>query len=147
MLTSGTFDNQTARHSPAATIADVEPELPPLPLGRSNALEVAALTSSDGDHAVVVRQGDQARALLTAESADDRLVLIPLDDRSEMRVDGDALAIWLTQGSLRPSPSRSPLPSWASAIGLLLLLVVLAFAILGSLTFFGWLFSSLGWIR
>jgi hypothetical protein len=126
----------------------VEPDLAPLPLGRSNALEVAALTSSDGDHAVLVRQGDQPRALLTAESADDRLVLIPLDDRSEMRVDGDALAIWLTQGSLRPSrSSRSSLPKWASAIGLLLLLLILAFAILGSLTFFGWLFSSLGWIR
>lgn len=133
----------------------MEHELPPLPLGRdtaaggSTALQAAPLTSSDGDHAVLVREGGQPRALLTAEGPDHRLVLIPLDDRSEMRIDGDALAIWLTQGSLRaPLAARgAPLAGWASAIGLLLVLVVVAFAILGSLTFFGWLFSSLGWIR
>jgi hypothetical protein len=126
----------------AATIRDVEPtDLPPLPLGRARRLEAAPLANSDGDHAVLVRQGDEPRALLTTEQ-DDRLVLIPLDDRSEMRVDGDALAIWLTQGSLRPD--RAPLAGWATAVGMALLLVVIGFAILGSLTFFGWLFANLG---
>lgn len=120
-------------------------ELPPLPLGRNRRLEAAPLANSNGDHAVLVRNGDEPRALLTAEGRDDRLVLIPLDDRSEMRVDGDALAIWLTQGSLRPE--RAPLAGWASVIGMVLLLVVIGFAILGSLTFFGWLFTSLGIIR
>lgn len=123
----------------------MEPALPSLPLGRRNTLEVAPLTNSDGDHAVIVREAGEPRALLTAESDDDRLVLIPLDDRSEMRVDGDALAIWLVQGSLRAQ--RSALPVWASFMGVVLLLVVVAFAILGSLTFFHWLFSSLGVIR
>jgi hypothetical protein len=120
----------------------VEPiDLPPLPLGRDRRLEAAPLANGNGDHAVLVRDGEQPRALLTTEK-DDRLVLIPLDDRSEMRVDGDALAIWLTQGSLRPQ--RAPLAAWASAIGMVLLLVVIGFAILGSLTFFGWLFTNLG---
>jgi hypothetical protein len=127
----------------------VEPiDLPSLPLGRNRRLEAAPLTNSNGDHAVLVRQGEQPRALLTAEAKDDRLVLIPLDERSEMRVDGDALAIWLTQGSLRPPRgSLGSLPQWASAIGMLLLLVIIGFAVLGSLTFFDWLFSSLGVIR
>lgn len=127
----------------AATIASVEPpDLPPLPLGRAGRLEAAPLANSDGDHAVLIRQGDEPRALLTAEARDDRLVLIPLDDRSELRVDGDALAIWLTQGSLRPE--RPDLAGWATAAGMVLLLVVIGFAILGSLTFFDWLFRGLG---
>lgn len=124
---------------------DVEPnELVPLPLGRARRLEAAPLANSAGDHAVLVRQGEEPRALLTTEK-DDRLVLIPLDDRSEMRVDGDALAIWLTQGSLRPE--RPSLAGWATAAGMVLLLVVIGLAILGSLTFFDWLFTSLGVIR
>jgi hypothetical protein len=124
----------------------VEPsDLAPLPLGRARRLEAAPLANTDGDHAVLIRQDDGPRALLTAEGSDDRLVLIPLDERAEMRVDGDALAIWLTQGSLRPE--RPSLAGWATAAGMLLLLVVIGFAILGSLTFFDWLFRSLGVIR
>jgi hypothetical protein len=36
---------------------------------------------------------------------------------------------------------RSAIPAWANALGFLLVLVVLGFAILGSLTFFNWLFG------
>lgn len=120
-------------------------ELPPLPLGRNRRLEAAPLANSDGDHAVLVRNNEEPRALLITEGRDDRLVLIPLDERSEMRIDGDALAIWLTQGSLRPPRTGlASLPQWAGAVGMLLLVVIVVFAILGSLTFFSWLFRSLG---
>ncbi len=123
----------------------MEADGPILPLGAAGRLEAVSLRNGAGDHAVLVRQDDQPRALLTTELADDRVVVTPLDDRVEMRVDGDALAIWLTAGSLR-SP-RSPLPGWASAIGIMLLVAIVGLAILGSLTFFAWLFGALGWVR
>jgi hypothetical protein len=72
----------------------------------------------------------------------ERVVVVPLDTDVELRMDGDALAIWLAQGSVAP-PAAS-VPGWASAIGLILVLAVLAFAVLGSLTFFSWLVRLLG---
>ena len=62
----------------------------------------------------------------------------------EMRVDGDAIAIWLSQGSIGPAPSNVPV--WANAIGFGLVIVAVGFTVLGSLTFFGWLFRTLGWL-
>jgi hypothetical protein len=58
-------------------------------------------------------------------------------------VDGDALALWIGEVSLLPQRVES-VPGWASAVGLIVLLVMLALAVLGSLTFFGWLTSVLG---
>ncbi|HYN63554.1 MAG TPA: hypothetical protein VES36_03040 [Candidatus Limnocylindrales bacterium] len=109
-----------------------------LPLGASGRLQAVPMTNAAGDHALLVRQGEASRALLTGERGDDRerVVVIPLDEDVEMRMDGDALAVWLTRGSMAPVPSE--VPAWASAIGLLLLLVLIGFAVLGSLTFFGW---------
>jgi hypothetical protein len=37
-------------------------------------------------------------------------------------------------------------PAWANAIGYLLVIAVVGFAVLGSVTFFSWLFGALGWI-
>jgi hypothetical protein len=110
-----------------------------LPLGASGQLEVVPMTNAVGDHALIVRQGDASRALLTGErgSERDRVVLVPLDDDVEMRMDGDALAVWLTRGSIAPVPSG--IPAWASAIGLLLVVAVIGFALLGSVVFFSWL--------
>jgi hypothetical protein len=110
----------------------------PLPLGASGRLEAVPMTNAAGDHALLVRQGDTSRALLTGERGDERerVVVIPLDEEVEMRMDGDALAVWLTRGSMARVPSD--VPRWASAIGLLLVLVLFGFAVLGSLTFFGW---------
>jgi hypothetical protein len=110
-----------------------------LPLGATGRLEAVPLSNAAGDHALLVRQDDAARALLTGERGEERerVVIIPLDDEVEMRMDGDALAVWLTRGSMAPEPSG--VPAWASAIGLLLVLLLLGFAVLGSLTFFGWL--------
>jgi hypothetical protein len=70
------------------------------------------------------------------------VVLVPLDDDVELRVDGDAMAIWLATGSVgRP---QAAVPVWASALGYLLILTILAFVLVGGVTVFGWLFDALG---
>jgi hypothetical protein len=117
----------------------MEPE--PLPIGTSGRLQAIALANASGSHAVLVREAGEPRALLIAErpaASRERLVVTPLDDDVEFRVDGDALALWVGEGSLLPQRVE-PVPGWASGIGLILLLVLLALAVLGSLTFFGWL--------
>lgn len=125
-----------------------------LPVGRSGRLEAMALTAA-GDHAVLVREsgaGERGRVLLTTDKLPDgeRLVVMPLDDEVEIRVDGDALAVWLGAGSLaqlppsqRPMPT-SDVPPWATVIGGGLLLLVLLFAVIGSAVVFGWLTRILG---
>jgi hypothetical protein len=110
-----------------------------LPLGASGRLQAVPLKNAAGDHALLIRQGDASRALLTGERGQERerVIVIPLDDDVETRMDGDALAVWLTRGSM--TPVRAEVPAWANAIGFALVLTVIAFAILGSLTFFSWL--------
>jgi hypothetical protein len=125
------------------TIGLVEIEPASLPLGRAGLLQAVPLTNGDGDHAILLRQADEPRALLTSE-ATETIVLMPFDDRAELRADSDALATWVARGSLQPAASAGALAGWATAIGLFFLLAILALAILGSLTFFGWLFASLG---
>ena len=112
-----------------------------VPLGASGRLEAVPMTNAAGDHALLVRQGDATRALLTGERGEERerVVVIPLDEEVEMRVDGDAIAVWLARGSV--APVQSDVPAWASAIGFLLVLVLIGFAVLGSATFFGWLLA------
>jgi hypothetical protein len=121
-----------------------------LRVGRSGRLEALALTAA-GDHAVLVREttpAERARALLTTDklAAGERLVIMPLDDDVEVRVDGDALAVWLGAGSLaqlppdqRPMVEGARVPPWASIIGGALLILVLVFAVIGSAVVFTWL--------
>ena len=119
----------------------------PFPLSPDGQFEAEPLTNAVGNHAVLVREGEQPRALVTVESASPergRVIVVPLDNDVEMRVDGDALAIWLSQGSIGPAPSN--VPAWANAIGFGLVIVAVGFTVLGSLTFFGWLFRGLGWL-
>lgn len=127
-----------------------------LPVGRSGRLEALALTVA-GDHAVLVREttpDERGRALLTTDklAAGERLVVMPLDDEVDVRVDGDALAVWLGAGSMaqlppnqRPIPEGTHVPAWASIIGGALLVLTLVFAVIGSAVVFTWLtrlFSS-----
>ena len=79
-----------------------------MPVGRSGRLEAMALTAA-GDHAVLVREAGadgRGRALLTTDklTTGERLVIMPLDDEVEVRVDGDALAVWLGAGSTQELP-------------------------------------------
>jgi len=48
----------------------------------------------------------------------------------ELRVDGDAMAVWLSQGSIGRPPSN--VPAWANAIGFVLVITVVFFAMVGS---------------
>jgi len=127
--------------------ADASPA--PLAVGRSGRLEAAALEAG-GDHAVLVREtGSHARnrALLTTDklAAGERLVVVPLDQEVEVRVDGDALAVWLGSGLVGDVPrqhhalSPAGVPVWASIVGGALLITVLAFAVIGSAVVFTWL--------
>jgi len=140
---------------PADTIGRMQPIADASPvtmaLGRSGRLEAAALEAG-GDHAVLVREigGDaRRRALLTTDklASGERLVVMPLDDEVEVRVDGDALAVWLGSGlvggvsrqqqAMTPAPAR--VPPWATVIGGVLLIAVLIFAVIGSAVVFTWL--------
>ena len=127
----------------------MDAELPSLPIGRSGRLNAVGLTNATGSHALLVRHGEESRALITGElvrGSRDKLIVVPFDEDVELRVDGDALAIWLAQGSVgRAGGSR--VPAWASAIGFLLVLLVLVFLLVGGVTVFSWLFSVLGWAR
>ena len=118
-------------------------------IGRSGRLEAAPLEVA-GDHALLVQEtGSQGRrrALLTTDKlpTGERLVVMPLDDDVEVRVDGDALAVWLGSGVLGEVPrqhvaaSRAGVPPWASIIGGGLLLLIVGFAVIGSAVVFTWL--------
>ena len=130
---------------------DPSPDASPAPLavGRSGRLEAAALEAG-GDHAVLVREtGHHARnrALLTTDklATGERLVVMPLDEEVEVRVDGDALAVWLGSGLIGEVPrqhhaiNQEEVPPWASIIGGALLILVVAFAVIGSGVVFTWL--------
>lgn len=129
----------------------LDPPQTSLPVGRSQRLEAVGLQAA-GDHAVLVREteaGRRARALLTTDKlpAGERLVVMPLDDEVDVRVDGDALAVWLGSGSLQQvPPEQRPLEPvrvapWATVIGGGLLLLMLAFAVIGSAVTFSWLMA------
>jgi len=124
-----------------------------LALGRSGRLEAAALEAG-GDHAVLVREvGGEARnrALLTTDklATGERLVVMPLDEEVEVRVDGDALAVWLGSGLLGDVPrqqhaiTQEDVPPWAIVIGGALLIAMLGFAVIGSAVVFTWLTRAL----
>jgi hypothetical protein len=121
----------------------VDSELPSLPVGRSGRLNAVGLTNATGSHALLVRHDQETRALITGEpvrGSRERLIVVPFDEDVELRVDGDALAIWLAQGSVgRTGGSR--VPAWANALGYLLVLLVILFLVVGGVTVFSWLFA------
>lgn len=140
---------------PAEALSETPTEAlaPALPVGRSGRLEAAPLATA-GDHALLVREtgaDGRGRALLTTDKRPDgeRLVVMPLDDEVEVRVDGDALAVWLGSSSIQTVPPQQhalapeAAPAWATLVGGALLLLVVAFAVIGSAVAFSWLMASL----
>lgn len=124
-----------------------------VPLGRSGRFEAQPLTAA-GDHALLVRDtrsDGRGRALLTTDKlpSGERLVVMPLDEEVDVRVDGDALAVWLGSGSVARLPAHevpvatASVPPWASIVGGALLIAVLAFAVIGSAVVFTWLVRAL----
>jgi hypothetical protein len=113
-----------------------------LPIGRFGRLEAIGLTGPDGDHALLVREGSAQRALLTADQAE-RLIVTPLDEEVEIRVDGDALAVWLASAPVTASKTYE-VPAWASVVGLALLLILAAFTVIGGAVAAGWLVDLFG---
>ena len=121
-----------------------------MPVGRGT-IEAEPMTSAAGDHAVLLRQGDAPRVLLLAEPGNvadtgrERIVVVPLDDDVETRIDGDALATWIAASFNGPTDAAEvPVPTWASAFGFVLLIVVIVFTVLGGAVAFGWLLDILG---
>lgn len=125
-----------------------------LAIGRSGRLEAAPLEAG-GDHALLVREtgtDGRHRALVTTDKlpTGERLVVMPLDDDVEIRVDGDALAIWLGRGVTGDVPPQhhvvaaERVPPWASVVGGTLLILVLLFAVIGSAVVFTWLTRLFG---
>jgi hypothetical protein len=133
-------------------IADTAP--PSFPVGRSGRLEAVPLAAA-GDNALYVRETDaenRGRVLLTTDKlpAGERLVVVPLDADVEVRIDGDALAVWLGGGSLQQvPPEQRPIddehvPAWATVVGGALLALMVLFAVIGSAVAFTWLLRALG---
>ena len=125
-----------------------------LPIGRAGRLEAVPLSAA-GDHALLVQETaplERRRALLTTDklATGERLVIMPLDEEVEVRVDGDALAVWLGSGSVQQlPPEQRPIepgsaPAWATLVGGALLVLVLVFAVIGSAVAFNWLLAVLG---
>jgi hypothetical protein len=120
---------------------------PTTPIGRAGRLEAAALEAG-GDHALLVREtgrDGRARVLLTTDKrpSGERLVVMPLDDEVDVRVDGDALAVWLGSGILGEVPRQERamtpaerVPPWATVVGAALLLTLVVFALIGSAVVF-----------
>ena len=125
---------------------------PALLLGSAaEAFRAVALTNADGTHAVLIREAERPRALLTVgtEARAGRVVVTPLDEGVELRSDREAAARWIAGGSVvsprAPSPAqaveRGPVrvPAWANVIGLALVLLIFGLTILGALTAIAWL--------
>ncbi len=114
--------------------------------GMLGGMEAVPLTNAAGSHAIVVRTGQQARLIVKLQpqpAGRERLQVVPLDpDVEQLPADADALAGWLTEGSISTRTER--VPGWASAMGFALIIAIAGLTILGSLTFFGWLFRTLG---
>ena len=124
-----------------APSSDEELGGPVLPVGSGQGppLVAVGLTNTAGAQAILVRDGERPRLLLTAErmsGGEERLIIAPLDAGHEVRREGDALAAWIAEGSVATRVAR--VPAWASVVGLALVLAVLALLVLGALTFAGW---------
>jgi hypothetical protein len=122
------------------------------PVGRG-AIEAEALTNAAGDHALLLRQAGTPRVLLLAEPGDvaasgrERVVVMPFDADVETRVDGDALATWIAapyDAPAEPGSTGAGVPAWASAIGFVLIILVVVLTVVGGAVVFSWVLDAVG---
>jgi hypothetical protein len=112
-------------------------------------VEAEPLTNASGDHALLLRQAGEPRVLLLAEPGDvaesgrERVVVMPFDGDVETRVDGDALATWIAAPFDAPSDAASPrVPAWASALGFVLIILVVVLTVIGGAVVFSWVLDA-----
>jgi len=121
-------------------------DVAPIPLGR-RAIRAESLTNESGDHAILLREDETSRVLLLTEpgspgSGRERVIVVPFDEDVETRVDGDALAKWIAAPDLLGTPDG--IPRFASALGLILLVGVLALTVIGAGVVFSWILDVVG---
>ena len=121
-----------------------------LPVGRGT-VEAEPLTNAAGDHALLLRQAGQPRVLVlaepgsVAETGRERVVIMPFDEDVDTRVDGDALATWIATPYDTPSElTDARVPAWASALGFVLIIVVVVLTVVGGAVVFGWILDAVG---
>ena len=121
-----------------------------LPVGRGT-VEAEPLTNAAGDHALLLRQSGQPRVLVlaepgsVAETGRERVVIMPFDEDVDTRVDGDALATWIATPYDTPSElTDARVPAWASALGFVLIIVVVVLTVVGGAVVFGWILDAVG---
>lgn len=119
-----------------------------LPVGRGT-VEAEPLTNAAGDHALLLRQAGQPRVLVlaepgsVAETGRERVVIMPFDEDVDTRVDGDALATWIATPYDTPSElTDARVPAWASALGFVLIIVVVVLTAVGGAVVFGWILDA-----
>jgi hypothetical protein len=127
-----------------------EPQAGLLPVGRG-AVEAEPLTNAAGDHALLLSQAGQPRILVlaepgsVAETGRERVVIMPFDEDVDTRVDGDALATWIATPYDTPSElTDARVPAWASALGFVLIIVVVVLTVVGGAVVFGWILDAMG---
>ncbi|MFN2484999.1 MAG: hypothetical protein ABR509_08790 [Candidatus Limnocylindria bacterium] len=116
--------------------------------GEAPPLEAIGLASGSGAQAILVRDGEQPRLLVSAErvAGQERLVISPLDVSHEIRRDPDALAEWIARAPIT-SRGVARVPGWANLIGFALVIGVVGLTLLGAMTLIAWLGAVTGLAR
>jgi hypothetical protein len=121
----------------------VDDRLPDLPIGGYDGFLARAVTNSGGDEGVlVVDHHGVPQLLLATRDDDERLDAVVVGGLVVSRPGNAAsLAGWLGRGAGRAVAEPA---GWASWVGLGVLLLLVAFTLIGALTVAGWLVGSFG---
>lgn len=109
--------------------------------GEGPPLEAIGLSNGSGARAILVRDGERPRLLLSAERVagnHDRLVISPLDAGHEVRRDSEALAEWIARAPIT-ARGVARVPAWASVAGFALVIGIVVLVVVGAVTVAAWL--------
>lgn len=121
----------------------MENRLPDLPIGGFDGFVARAVRNSGGEDGVLIVDHHGApQLLLTVRDDDQRLDAVAVGELVLSRRGNVAsLAGWLGRGAGRPDAEPA---AWASWAGLVILLVLVAFTLVGAFTVAGWVTSAFG---